>query len=436
MKFKKIILIIIIAIIGYFTYDLSKKLPIVTSYVAKDVCSSLFIGGRNIDSILNNDVNYNFMKYSSIDVDKNDKSITSRIFGLFPRKAIFRGKLGCCITHNYNENKLKAIKITPTPDLINIPVNEETDSIINEIDTNKLTSAINNVFSEQERTRAVVIIYKNRLVAEKYADGIQKNTPLLGWSMDKSIINALTGVMVKKGAISTDDNSLFNIWSNDDRSKITLNNLLQMSSGLEWDEGYGGVSDVTNMLYKNGDMSAYAINKPIDCKPDKKFNYSSGTTNIISKYLRNKSGNDNNYYKLAYNFFNKLGMQSMTFETDASGTFVGSSYGYATARDWAKFGMLYYNNGKVKNEQILPEGWVKYTSTPANTTMIYGAQFWLNRGKTLPDVPEDEYRCQGHHGQIVSIIPSKHLVVVRLGLSINKKFDKNKFISEVVDAIR
>jgi len=431
-KTKRILLAIAIIGLSYFIYDTSVKLPVVTGYSAKDVCSGLFIANRSLESLQNNDINYSFMSKTSIKINKEKKSVTASIFGLFPRKAIYRGALGCCITKGYNEEELRQQAFN-RPTIENIPLDTVLNDIKGEIDFKLLNTALDSVFEHEERTRGVVVLYKNKLIAERYGDGFNQSTPLLGWSMNKSIINALVGIMKKQNRLDLSDKALFEEWEKDERKNITLNNLMHMSSGLDWNEGYGGLSDVTKMLYKTGTASGYAINKEFSVEPDSKWIYSSGTSNIISKYLRDKINHDEEYHNFPYlELFKKIGASSFYYETDAEGTFVGSSFGYATTRDWAKFGLLYLNDGIANGERILPEGWVKYSQTPAKASNgRYGAQFWLNADSEI-----DEFNCIGHHGQMVSIIPSKDLVIVRLGLSINKRFNTNKFIQNVVNSIK
>ena len=429
---KRISLAIIFIGLSYFIYDTSNKLPVVTGYAAKDVCSGIFIANRSLESLKNNDINYSFMSKTNITVDRKEKSVTASIFGLFPRKAIFRDALGCCITKGYDENELKQ-QAFKRPIIENIPLDTDLTDIKNEIDFDLLNTALDSVFEHEERTRGVVVLYKNKLIAERYGKGFDQSTPLLGWSMNKSIINALVGIMKKQNRLDLSDKTLFKEWANDERKNISLNDLMHMSSGLDWDEGYGGVSDVTKMLYKTGKASVYAIDKSFSIKPDSTWVYSSGTSNIISQYLRNKIDDDEAYHKFPYlELFKKIGASSFYYETDANGTFVASSFGYATTRDWAKFGMLYLNDGIANGERILPEGWAKYSATPAKASNgKYGAQFWVNSHSGI-----NEYSCIGHHGQIVSIIPSKDLVIVRLGLSIEKRFNKNKFIQNVMNSIK
>jgi len=429
---KRILLAIVLIGLSYFIYDTSVKLPVVTGYSAKDVCSGLFIANRSLESLQNNDINYSFMSKTSIKVNKEEKSVTASIFGLFPRKAIYRGALGCCITKGYNEDELKQ-QAFERPTIENIPLDTAINGLKDEIDFKLLNTALDSVFEGEERTRGVVILYKNKLIAERYGDEFNQSTPLLGWSMNKSIINAMVGIMKKQNRLDLSDKALFEEWEKDERKSIALNDLMHMSSGLDWDEGYGGLSDVTKMLYKTGTASGYAMAKQFSVKPDSTWIYSSGTSNIISKYLRNKINNDKEYHNFPYlELFKKIGASSFFYETDAEGTFVGSSFGYATTRDWAKFGLLYLNDGIANGERILPEGWAKYSQTPAKASNgQYGAQFWLNADSEI-----DEFMCIGHHGQMVSIIPSKDLVIVRLGLSIDKRFNTNKFIQNVVNSIK
>ncbi len=290
------------------------------------------------------------------------------------------------------------------------------DTVFPEIDTIKLIAAINNAFvnpaGKEKLTAAVVVVYKGQIVGEKYwiKKGITQDTRLWGWSMNKSIMNALVGIMVRQGKLGINALAPVREWLSDNRRSITMNNLMHMSSGLKWDEDYGTAGNTTNMLFREPDCYKSAIRAPLRYKPGTKWSYSSGTANIISGIIRNTIHNDKEYYAFPYReLFLKTGMASMILETDAAGNFVGSSFGYATARDWARFGLLYYNNGVSQGDTILPKGWVNYTRTPAPASKgKFGALFWLNNTHLLPDAPEDTYSCQGHRGQMIFIIPSRY----------------------------
>ena len=224
-------------------------------------------------------------------------------------------------------------------------------------------------------------------------------------------------------------------WENDERHVITLNNLLQMNSGLEWDENYGSISDVNKMLFLSPDMTRAQLEKPLIGKPNETWNYSSGTTNLLSGILREQFSSHQAYLDFPYQeLIDKIGMHSMLIEADYEGNYVGSSYGWATARDWAKFGLLYLHKGDWNGTRIFDETWVDYAVTPTNTSEgRYGAQVWLNAGGFLPDVPKDVYSFNGFQGQRVYMIPSKDLVVVRLGL---EEMDFNDVLKDVISTIQ
>jgi CubicO group peptidase (beta-lactamase class C family) len=214
---------------------------------------------------------------------------------------------------------------------------------------------------------------------------------------------------------------------------------MQMQSGLKWNEDYGNRSDVTVMLHSTSDMSRYAFEQPLEYPAGTHWYYSSGTTNIVSYLIRRQFNNDSSYYAFANTqLFNKIGMPDAVFEVDPSGTRVGSSYLYATARDYARFALLYQNDGVFNGERILPEGWVKYSTTASSASNgEYGAFFWLNKSKKLPSAPEDMYMCNGHDGQHIFIMPAQDLIVVVLGYSPSSKggIDLDRLLKDILTAV-
>lgn len=439
-----LLIVAAILIIGTSQYP---KLSIATGYGAKCMASGVFVAGREANSVKENDLDYSIVKYTSSKIDYQEKSVTTTIFGLAKQKAIYREGLGCClVTEQQSLPQLKAPSLqnnvatrlwrNPWPN-----GEGKSDSLFSDLDTTKLQKAVDWAFDESgvklKRTAAVVVIYKGKLVAEQYwkEQSITPDTRLWGWSMNKSIVNAMVGVLVKQGKLSVQASAPIEEWLRDKRREIKINDLLHMSSGLKWNEDYGDLSDVTTMLYKEPDCYRFAIGSPYEKEPDSEYKYSSGTTNILSGIIRKTLNNDQQYFEFPYHeIANKIGMSSLLLEPDANGNFVGSSYGYATARDWAKFGQLYLQDGVWKGDSILPKGWVSYTTTPAKAANgKYGALFWLNRSGDLPDVPKDMFACQGHRGQRVFIIPSKQLVVIRLGFG-EEKFDHNQFLKGILSA--
>jgi len=386
-------------------------------------------------------------------VNASDSSVTGYVWGFAKKKAIFRKGLGSTLINDLSEAEIRAehFSIPTAPvvdrDTIAWPMGDKLPAALPPaIDTVLMNTALQNIFNDTldnrpSVTRAALVVYDGQIVAEKYAPGFDKNTVMLGWSMSKSITAALIGILVKQGKLDVNAPAPVPEWTNADKHKITLKNLLQQTTGIDFREVYSGPSDATNMLTKKGDMAAFTANLPLNREPGTKFRYSSGNSNILSRIIRQIVG-ENNYSSFPYTeLFYKTGMYNTVLEPDASGTFIGSSYSYATARDFARFGLLYYNNGKFNEEQILPENWVSESvqPPPVNELKNYGYQFWLNgldkndiTKREFQDVPTDMFYADGYGGQFIYIIPSKKLVVVRLGLH---KIRENKFLREVIAAI-
>jgi hypothetical protein len=326
----------------------------------------------------------------------------------------------------------------------------QSPSVSASVGTEKLRDLLDSAFTEPDprrlrRTRAIVVIKDGRILAERYAPGISPSTPLNGWSMAKGVMGALIGTLVGSGKLSLAQTGLLPQWSGDARSKISLEDLLRMRSGLRFSEVYSNpLSDVTRMLFDSPDAAGFAASRPLADAPGTRWQYSSGTTNILSLLARRAMGEEDYPSWPRRALFEPLGMSSAVFEPDASGTFVGSSFLFATARDWARFGQLLAQDGVWEGRRLLPEGWVKFltTSTPQSPDGRYGAHWWLKLSKELggetpaaAKIPADAFHALGHEGQCLSIIPSRGLVVVRLGLSIDiTAWDHAAFLASVLEA--
>jgi CubicO group peptidase (beta-lactamase class C family) len=427
---------------GYITYP---KLDLISGFSAKSMASGHFIDNRSQEIIEKGDNDIEMITLAKNKIDENGKFAIASVYGLKERKAIYREGLGATLI-NDDFDVSKPHKVPKRTKLVNnLPFpygnNEPKDSVFDNIDYAKLEKAVANAFDNKgekvKRTRSVLVIYKDKIIAEKYDTGFDKNSKILGWSMTKSITATLFGVLQKQGKIDINTPAPIVEWVNDERAKITINDLLHMNSGLEWEEDYTKISDVTKMLFLDADMSKSQIDKPLAGKTNATWNYSSGTSNLLSGILRKQFKTHQEYLDFWYtNLIDKIGMNSMLVETDMSGNYVGSSYSWATTRDWAKFGLLYLHKGNWNGEQILDESWVKFVATPTNTSNgKYGAHFWLNAGGKFPDVPKDMFYCSGYQGQMVAIFPSHDLVIVRMGLKEDPEFDFNGLLSGIVDSI-
>jgi CubicO group peptidase (beta-lactamase class C family) len=283
---------------------------------------------------------------------------------------------------------------------------------------------------ETDTTLAVVVQHRGEVVAEAYADGVVADTTLISWSVAKSVTHALVGMAQMDGLLDVRMPTGIASWQNDDRRLITLQDLLEMRSGLAWIEDYveGNESDVIDMLFGSGkeDHAAHAINKSLTSTPGSEWYYSSGTTNIVARLLGSalgdkKGSSDKTRSFIQKRLFDAIGMTSATVRFDAAGTFVGSSFVYATARDFAKFGELYLRDGKCDAKQVLPVGWVDHaraqTVIDDETGQGYGAHWWTQPGEPRSLI------ASGYEGQQIFVLPERDLVIVRLGKTVSEKRD-------------
>jgi hypothetical protein len=442
------VLTILIAVIIGVTVYINSLLPIITGYAAKNLCSAVFVSSRDPENVEAIDLNFSFIKLTKNSVNYDEKSVTSH-FLWGKSKAIYRAGFGVTLLRDITEEKLRksrypsGINSGYSQDTIRWPLGDILPKTYIGIDTIKLGAITKRLITDNAyngNAFAFMVIHKGIPVAEAYKPQFNRKTRFLSWSMAKSFINAMVGILVKQGKLDIMQPAGIDEWKGDERSKITLNNLMQMQSGLKWNEDYGNRSDVTLMLHCESDMSGYAIDKPKAYAPDTYWYYSSGTTNIVSKLIRRQFSSDSAYYVFANNqLFNKIGMPDAVFEVDATGTRVGSSYLYATARDYARFGLLFENDGVFNGERILPDGWVKYTTSVASASKgKYGSFFWLNRGRSLPSAPEDMFACDGHDGQHIYILPTQELVVVVLGYSPTSigGMDTDRLLKDILSTIK
>lgn len=445
MVLKRVFIFLGVALLGYGVYYAGLMAQVLTGFGAKQLCSCVFVSGRTSSSALKNELNRFPYTLASYEVNDEARWAGSQLGFWNQRRAVYREGTGCVLLTN-DEQTPVGVPLSPSLSR-SVPLPES--RTIPEVDYNQLNLTLDQFFAEPDsarlqNTKAVVVLYRDTLVTERYASGFTPDTRLPGWSMAKSVTSALIGILVHQGKLSVEDPAPVATWqdTNDERGTITIDDLLRMRSGLAWNESYFTVSDVTRMLFMSEDMAEVSIRQPLAYPPGSEWYYSSGTTNILSNIIRQTTGE--NYLEFPYQaLFNPLGIGSAVWETDLSGTAVGSSYLFATARDWAKFGLLYLNDGVWKGQRILPEGWVKYSARPVaqSPQRKYGAHFWLNAGEAgnpqnrlFPDVPADMFFAEGFDGQNVFVIPSRDLVVVRLGVTTKGNFDQNRFLRDLLQA--
>lgn len=412
-----------------------------SGFSAAILCGAVFVSGRDVDAVRGADLTgpgYELLRFFSTSVEQDKKRVTSSVYGFASQTAVFREGLGCTLIDGKTEETLHAqtpgLAPLPAPNLEALwPEGErvDLDAPAQGFDRTALNQAIDAAFAEPDpahprNTRVLIVAHRGRIVAERYAAGFDKNMPLIGWSMTKAALNALVGLRVKDGKLALAGKDLLPEWrrDGDPRRTISLDDLLRMTSGLEFEESYDPLSDVTWMLFVAGDKAKFAASKPLIHPPGTHWHYSSGASVIIARILRASFATEGEYLRYPRErLFAPLGMRSALIEPDTAGTLVGSSLMYASARDFARLGLLYLQDGLWRGKRLLPEGWVSYSLTPAKSSPdgSYGAHMWLklpvSEGLGEPPMPEDAYFFLGHDEQIVAVVPSRHLVIVRLGLT-------------------
>jgi CubicO group peptidase (beta-lactamase class C family) len=427
-----------------------------SNYSAKMVCSNMFIANRDEEQILANDIrpSHWIMEYIRVSVDEKNGTVRAGIAGLFGNGlAVHRQGVGCASVPDGDVQRAKSVQITglaKTAGSIDIlwPEGERVEPSQDPA----IAAVLDDAALQGPGMRAIVVVKNGRVIGERYGDGFSEMTPLLGWSMTKTVNAAIVGTLVRDGKLSLNQRELFPQWKSDERQKIALADLMAMSSALEFQEEYGDVTDVTRMLLLEPDMVTFARDKPLVGDIGKVFNYSSGTSVLLSGIWQNALGGD--VAALVHPqqaVFGPLGMTSAVLEADEAGNYVGSSYMYATARDWARFGTMIANGGSLNDKQVLPAAIVNIMRTPAPASDIgFGPQYtqgqmWL-RGPDAgskegedPDLgfnlPDDAVWMLGHDGQSICIIPSRQLVVVRMGYTPGKLGYKSQALVQRLLAI-
>jgi len=445
---KKIILLVTTTLCGALalTAVRAHDVPrVATGFVSHTLCSAAFVSKVDPDEVYAETVEampgVGLIAWAlAYHVDREAKQVTATLFGGGQSRAAYRDGLGC-----YVDNGGEAADASVPPAL-----GEQQRALLPEIAgaavvepaNPDLKRALDRAFAEPEQlplrhTKAVVVVKDGHIIAERYAPGYGVDTPILGYSATKSVISALTGILVRQGKLAVDEPAPVAAWQDpsDSRHAITVDDLLRHTSGLAMGSSLNAslasaLAPVNRMKYIERDMAGFAESSALETAPGSAWNYHDGNYLILSRLIRDAAGGRAaDVLRFARReLFEPLGMRNVTLEFDATGTPEGSAQMLAPARDWARFGLLYLNDGVVGGKRILPEGWVSYSaSLTPNGWVGIGAGFWTNRGdskgsqfRTSLGMPRDAFYASGTFGQYVIIVPSERLVVVRLGTSGNR----------------
>lgn len=398
-------------------------LQLATAAAAKTVCSNIFMAGRDKDAIVREDLlalGHRVFHLMKIDVDTADQRVDAALFGFVAKRhAQYVEGRGC--TNVLNDQSWKRPTAQPLLPRSNADALWPDGEKVELPDNARLQAAVHDPALQGPGMRAIVVVHDGRIVAEAYGRGFTAATPLLGWSMTKSVTATLVGMAIKDGKLSLDQKHLFPQWAGDARAEISIANLMAMTGGLKWSEEEGLISDPARMEYLVRDAATFVRDRPLVAAPGTVFNYASGESVLLTRLWQDAIGDAASSYPRE-RLFKPLGMNSAVIEADEAGTFLGEAFLYATAHDWARFGEFLRLGGQWNGQQILPAGFVDYMRSPvpvsdAGQGPVYGrGQLWLAKGQGF-GLPADTFMMQGHLRQVIAIIPSRKLVILRMGLT-------------------
>jgi CubicO group peptidase (beta-lactamase class C family) len=438
-------------------------------FASHQLCSATFVAGLEPTQFFNEAIKPKLGPVGGLlqyDIDRQRQEVRTSLAGLVHSRAIYDGPFGCRVVHPGREARffrgeaddIQSSASSPPPlagpDIV-APVNAE------------LSEALDHAFAEdvtgpRRYTKAVVVVYRGHIVGERYADGVTPATPLIGWSMTKSVTNALLGILVGNGKLDMYEPAPIAEWSTprDPRQSITPDQLLRMVSGIGCGQslhtaGFKTLFDAdTHMEYDMADQSAFAANASLRAKPGSEWRYTNCNFVLLSRIIRNLAGGDANAARkfISHELFEPLGFEHATLEYDSAGVPLGTIHLWASARDWARFGLLYLRDGVTDSgRRILPEGWIDYSAKLTRQSVDehdfeYGAGFWTVRGNSATareriaaGIPADTFMANGAQGQYAIVMPSEDLVIVRIGWSYTPNDDRaavERLVRETILALR
>ena len=427
---------------GWLFVHVGRGIRVGTGLVSQTLCSGVFVSGVDADQLYAEAIRpipgqTRLAKRLHYEIDRTGRQVIATWAGAFESRSVYRDGFGCTLVRgaepDFTSLNGKAGDGAAAGALAksSVPITVESPNP-------KLEVALDSAFAEPSqpplrRVKAIVILHDGKIVAERYAPGSGPDTPVPGYSLAKSVTSTLIGILVRQGKLSVNQPAPISAWSDpsDARRAITIDQLLRMTSGLAIEESDTGFDPVSRMLFLERDMAGFAVQARLKSAPGTGWEYTSGNTLILSRIIRDAvGGRAQDVVEFARReLFEPLGISTATIEFDSTGTPVGSIYIFMSARDWARFGALYLNDGVVDGKRILPEGWVNYSASPTLDT-DYGAGFWTNRGghgdaadRIEAGMPSDAFYGSGNLGQRVVIAPSAGLVVTRFGFTHAPGFD-------------
>ncbi len=433
-------------------------------YKAAFLCSGLFNAGQTEAQVEADDLSRVYPEYRPLlpmlraEVDRDARTVSVRFSdSLPPRVAAWRPHLGCAQLPTGADPgavaRLPRLAVTETApgDALPWPMGDARAearpprAVVARLDRVVGAAFDRKSYGAGTETTAVVVLKDGRIVAERYREGYDRSTPQRTWSAAKSLTATLIGVAAHQGLIDVAKPAPIPEWRapGDPRAAITTGQLLHMTSGL-WSEAAGNRTD--DVYFGGTSVTEKVPGMPLEARPGTRWLYANNDTLLLARGLRHAIGDGDRALAFPYTeLLWKIGMRRTALETDWQGNFILSSQVWTTARDLARLGQLYLQDGMWAGERLLPQGWSRYVATPApaqppagrdGKAPGYGAQFWLFGPRQ--GLPEGSYAMQGNRGQYVMIVPSERLVLVRRGFDAvgdGERFDAAKLTADVIAAL-
>ncbi|MCF4164608.1 beta-lactamase family protein [Zavarzinia compransoris] len=428
--------------------DLRRAVAVPVHFTSHGLCSAVFIGGADARRYFEDAIAPQIAPADALidyAVDREGRAVSADLAGLVESRAVYRGAAGCIVVHE--GMGVPADTGPPPSSPADIAAVEPGDA--------KWQAALARAFAEtprapHRRTKAVVVMVDGRVVAERYAPGVTPGTPLPGWSMTKSVANALIGILVRDGRLDVAAPAPVAAWlgAGDGRRRISVEHLMRMTGGLDLGDsvapGWTAMFDRSaQMAFDMPDTAAFAGAAPLVAEPGTLWGYADGSTQILAGIIRDAVGGDVAGF-IRRELLDPLGMTGVTIETDAAGTPLLYAQMWAPARAWARFGMLFADDGMAGGRRILPPGWVDLSArqTEGSEDFGYGAGFWTNRGegpairhRLALGLPADSFMARGNQGQYVVVVPRLKLVIVRMGSAFTPRGDIETVARLVADVV-
>lgn len=433
-------------------------LPVGTGFSAKGICSEVFVSHIDPEIAMNEHIGpqvFTLRRIWKVDIDENAKTVTvdiSRRPTRYRQTAYYREGIGCTLMHDETFAGLDAQYDEPEP--FAIPGDQYwphgsagVTPNVPGVDYDQLNAVLDATMVDERvysgNPLGVAVVYKDKLIAERYGDSATAESPLQGWSMTKSMTGTLVGILSDRGVVKVKDPAPVPEWKGTDKESISIENLLHMSAGLEWNEfPVGPNHEQGEMLFMNMDFAAYYISRPVVAAPGTVFEYSTGSSSLLGRIVQDHTGRTiNSYLDFAKDALLKpINIDSAVIEFDTVGHPTGGAHLHMTVRDWARLGLLYEHKGNWFGRQVISADWVDYATTPSPANSGYGAQVWLNTNHSLwPGLPESSFSFSGFQSQRVIIAPEYDLIIVRMGVTVisnENNYDEQALVDGVVDALQ